>query len=174
MERRIWFERSFELGTSADAMPELLERLRGTPLRLEERVGSLAPERLALRPGGAWSIAEHAGHLADLEPLWFGRLQDLLAGATTLRPTDLKNTATWDAGHNTRPVQEILAEFRERRERLVLRLEELADDDLHTTSLHPRLRKPMSIPDLCFFVAEHDDHHLATISELRGAPGSMS
>jgi len=25
----------------------------------------------------------------------------------------------------------------------------------------------MSVVDLCFFVAEHDDHHLHTIDELR-------
>jgi hypothetical protein len=25
----------------------------------------------------------------------------------------------------------------------------------------------MSVVDLCFFVAEHDDHHLRTIAELR-------
>jgi hypothetical protein len=25
----------------------------------------------------------------------------------------------------------------------------------------------MSVVDLCFFVAEHDDHHLRTIAELK-------
>ena len=41
--------------------------------------------------------------------------------------------------------------------------------ELARTSLHPRLRQPMSVVDLCFFVAEHDDHHLRTIDELRSA-----
>jgi len=27
----------------------------------------------------------------------------------------------------------------------------------------------MTVVDLCFFVAEHDDHHLAAITELREA-----
>ena len=39
--------------------------------------------------------------------------------------------------------------------------------DLARTALHPRLRQPMSVTDLCFFVAEHDDHHLQTIEELK-------
>jgi hypothetical protein len=32
--------------------------------------------------------------------------------------------------------------------------------------LHPRLNQPMRVVDLLFFVAEHDDYHLARISEL--------
>jgi hypothetical protein len=32
--------------------------------------------------------------------------------------------------------------------------------------LHPRLRTPMRLVDHLYFVAEHDDHHLARIWEL--------
>ncbi len=59
----------------------------------------------------------------------------------------------------------LLRRFRDRREDLVARLEGLDDDVLTRTALHPRLRQPMSAVDLCFFVAEHDDHHLAAITE---------
>jgi hypothetical protein len=31
------------------------------------------------------------------------------------------------------------------------------------TLLHPRLKMPMRLVDHLFFVAEHDDHHLAII-----------
>lgn len=41
------FERSFELGLPVESAPELLERLRDTPARLEERVRDLPPARLA-------------------------------------------------------------------------------------------------------------------------------
>jgi hypothetical protein len=41
--------------------------------------------------------------------------------------------------------------------------------ELARTSLHPRLQQPMSVVDLCFFVAEHDDNHLRTIEELKSA-----
>jgi|GEM_PF-4393916 len=36
------------------------------------------------------------------------------------------------------------------------------------TALHPRLKTPMRIVDLAYFVAEHDDHHLSRIRELVG------
>ena len=54
----------------------------------------------------------------------------------------------------------------------VLVFRELPPDQLARTALHPRLRQPMSVVDLCFFVAEHDDHHLRTIKELRVAGAS--
>ena len=34
------------------------------------------------------------------------------------------------------------------------------------TSLHPRLKQPMRLADHLYFVAEHDDHHVAKIWEL--------
>jgi hypothetical protein len=34
------------------------------------------------------------------------------------------------------------------------------------SSLHPRLQQPMRLIDHALFVAEHDDHHLARITEL--------
>jgi hypothetical protein len=34
---RRWFDRKFELGLPPEAIPEIIERLRGTPARLEER-----------------------------------------------------------------------------------------------------------------------------------------
>jgi uncharacterized damage-inducible protein DinB len=151
----------------ATAQPELVERLRGTPARLEERTSGLMAEVITRRPGEAWSIAEHAGHLADLEPLWLGRVDDLLAGEERLRPADLQNRATWEANHNARPLAEILAEFRRRRASLIERLEGLSETELRASALHPRLEQLMTIVDLCFFVAEHDDHHLTTIRALR-------
>lgn len=167
MSRREWFSRVFELGMPVEAQPDLIERLRGTPARLEERVSGLAEAQWSQRPGTRWSIAEQAGHLGDLEGLWYGRIDDLLAGREVLREADLENQATWNAQHNDRPIAATCAAFRERRVRLIEKLEGLSGHDLQSTALHPRLRQPMTIVDLSFFVAEHDDHHLAAISALR-------
>lgn len=167
--RRKWFEREFPRGLGADVLPELVERLRGTPGRLAERVSTVSPEPLTWRRAEGWSIQEHAGHLLELESLWLGRLDDLSEGRTHLRPADLTNRATWDADYNQRPVRTVVAAFEEKRAELVARVEAMTGDELAATALHPRLEQPMSAVDLCFFVAEHDDHHLATITELRRA-----
>jgi len=109
------------------------------------------------------------GHLADLEPLWLGRVEDLAEGQKELRPADLENTATWAANHNEAPTLSVLERFRDWRAKLVDRLESLDESELKATALHPRLRQPMTVVDLCLFVAEHDDHHLATVSWLIGS-----
>ena len=164
---RRWFDRKFELGLGAEAAPELLERLRLTPKRLADAVRGLPPEVLTRKPEGKWSIQENAGHLFDLESLWELRLDDYDAGATELHAADLENRKTHEAAHNDRPISEILADFNAARGRILDRLARMTPADLARTALHPRLRQPMSVTDLCFFVAEHDDHHLRTIEELK-------
>ena len=83
-----------------------------------------------------------------------------------MQPADLQNRRTHEARHNEKPIDVVLAVFREARMRMVQRLESLPDSALTTTALHPRLAQPMTIVDLSFFVAEHDDHHLARITQL--------
>jgi uncharacterized damage-inducible protein DinB len=166
---RRWFDRKFELGLGPEAAPELLERLKRTPERLADAVRGLPPEVLTRRLDGKWSIQENAGHLLDLETLWDQRLDDYNAGAPELHPADLENRKTHEAAHNDRPMADILADLSSIRLRIVERLTRMSPAELARTALHPRLRQPMSVVDLCFFVAEHDDHHLRTIDELKSA-----
>jgi uncharacterized damage-inducible protein DinB len=164
---RRWFDRKFELGLAPDSAAQLIERLRGTPQRLEDAVRGLSSEVLTRKREGKWSIQENAGHLLDLESLWDQRLDDYDAGTRDLHPADLENRKTHEAAHNDRPISEILAEFSSVRGRIVERLAGMNSEELSRTALHPRLQQPMSVVDLCFFVAEHDDHHLRTIEELK-------
>jgi uncharacterized damage-inducible protein DinB len=113
-----------------------------------------------------WSVQEHAGHLLDLEPLWLARVDDYVAASDQLTATDLKNRKTDEANHNARSVEEILTEFRPAREKLLKRVDELEASLFARVIPHPRLRVPMRLVDHLYFVAEHDDHHLARISEL--------
>lgn len=168
---RRWFDRRFDLGLSPEALPDIVERLRGTPARLDERVGDLPKALLVSQPNGAWSIQENVGHLLDLEPLWAGRVQDLVEGLDELREADLENRKTHDAGHNDRDIADLLRAFRHQRTAMVSAIEAFEEKAVPRTALHPRLRQPMSVVDLAFFVAEHDDHHLARITEIMNDPG---
>jgi uncharacterized damage-inducible protein DinB len=166
MKRTEWFNRQFPLIEDNGVLPSIIERLSGTPARLEEVISKQASAALTEKQGDKWSIQEQAGHLADMEPLWLGRLEDLLNGAAELRVADLSNQRTHNANHNATPVNTILRSFRQQRELFVSRLSALTDEQLLHTALHPRLRTPMRMIDLAYFVAEHDDHHLASIREL--------
>ena len=162
-----WTDRTFQFTMPVELFPTVAERLRGTPARLEEKVRSLSPAVLTRRDGEAWSMQEHLGHLLDLDELHLGRLDDYLAGAESLRAADMQNKKTHDADHNRREVKHLLQDFRRERRRLVERIESFSLDQLKRSAVHPRLRLPMRAFDMAWFVAEHDDHHLARMTELQ-------
>ncbi len=158
-----WFERKFDFSFPVQLYPELCMRLRGTPARLEELVHGCPPELMVRAQQGKWSAQEHAGHLLDLESLWMARVEDYVAGSSALTPADLSNRGTFEAAHNTRPLEKILADFRRARFELVKRVEALDRALFERVLPHPRMKVPMRLVDHLFFVAEHDDHHLAII-----------
>lgn len=163
-----WFERKFAFDLGLENFPLIVERLRGTPVRLEDRIKGVTKEKLTERMDGRWSIQENIGHLLTAEPLWLGRVEDLLSGTKELRPADLSNKSTDDSDYNSRPIGEILSAFRTARSGLVYLLDGLSEEQVLRSALHPRLKKPMRTLDLAYFVAEHDDHHLARITNMLG------
>src|SRR3984885_5045821 len=165
----VWFERKFDFSFPVQLHPNLCARLRGTPARLEEVLGSCSDSVLISKAQDKWSAQEHAGHLLDLEPLWLARVEDYVAASDQLTVTDLTNRKTDDANHNARPLQQILAEFRAARGKLLKGVDELNPSLFARTIPHPRLKTPMRLIDHLYFVAEHDDHHLARIWELVNA-----
>ena len=87
MKQANWFDRKFEFSSNENTMPSLIERLDGTPIKLK-KTSSIDPSLHKIKLAEKWSILEHLGHLSDLEPLWQGRLEDILNGKEELRPTD--------------------------------------------------------------------------------------
>lgn len=162
-----WIERTFRFDFPTSKWPDLLERVRGTPARLQDRLSGLPAEWLTRLPeGGGWSIQQNVGHLLDLGYLAKTRIQQILAGETVLIAADMTNRATQAADHNTRDITGLLADFRADRAELVVQFESLRDEDWAKSGLHPRLQQPMRIVDIAYFDAEHDDYHLGRIGEL--------
>lgn len=161
-----WTDRKFEFNFPVELYPEMIERVRGTPARLEERVKAVDESLRVKRDGERWSIQENAGHLLDLESLVAGRLDEYLAGSSILHAADMTNRKTFEADHNHVSMASILSGFRARRIDLVARLDKLELQTFRAVAHHPRLNVPMRMVDMLFFQAEHDDYHLARISEL--------
>lgn len=167
VQRIAWFTREFSFDLLPLWMyPNVVERVRGTPARLEDLTRSLPRETLTRRDGDKWSIQEHAGHLLDLERLGMNRLDDFEAGRETLHAADVENRKTHEADHNSNSIENILTRFRAERMEFVRRLDEYDEAFVQKTAIHPRLKMKIRVLDLAFFIAEHDDHHLARISEL--------
>jgi hypothetical protein len=94
------------------------------------------------------------------------RVEDFAQSREVLTAADLQNRKTHEARHNEREFAELLSQFRRERTEFVRRLGAFDDETAGRTALHPRIKLPMRVVDFAFFVAEHDDHHLAAISEL--------
>jgi SAM-dependent methyltransferase/uncharacterized damage-inducible protein DinB len=164
--RQAWFDRSFNFKDTAMTFSGLIERLRDAPMRLSRKTKGLPSDVLTRQEDRKWSIQEHAGHLLDLENLWIGRVDDIISGQETMRSADLTNQKTFDANHNTSKLEIILDAFDSARSAFVAACEASKAAAEKAFTKHPRLGTPMRLIDLMYFVAEHDDHHLASISQI--------
>ena len=161
-----WFDRRFDLGFGMDRWAAIYEQLKGAPQRLQLAVDALPEELLEKKPGGKWSIKEHAGHLSVMEPLWRIRFEDICAGRPEMTVADLNNAATTGGGFNAVGMEELIRRFSREREASLQLLDGIDAPDGEKTSLHPRLKQPMRVIDLAYFVAEHDDHHILKMTEM--------
>jgi uncharacterized damage-inducible protein DinB len=159
-----WIDRRFDYIPPAGEYPVIVERLRGTPSRVAERIRFVPATVLTRRSGEGWTIQEQIGHLLDIEALWSLRVDEFLRGAKELTAADMTNRRTHEAGHNERSIHSLVAEFTVARGQMVARLAAATNPEI--TSFHPRLQRPMRLIDFCFFMAEHDDHHLAIVTRL--------
>jgi len=94
-------------------------------------------------PGTCWASFSDG-------PLWLARVDDYTAGSEQMTAADLQNGKTDEANYNSRPLEQILSEFRSAREKLLKRVEEL-DSSLFSRAIpHPRLKTPMRLVDHLF------------------------
>lgn len=161
-----WTDRKFEFNLPVSLFPTIVSRIAGVPARLEEIATALTPEQLTTRTDDAWSVQEHIGHLLDLEELHHRRFDEYMQNIEKLTPADMTNKKTYDAGHNSKNIQDILKKFREVRREYVKKLDSINEETAARTALHPRLNQPMRLIDNIFFAAEHDDHHIAIIRRI--------
>ena len=161
-----WFERKFDFNFPVGLFPVIIERLEGALLRIAAMTKNKSEELLTRKPNGEWSAKEQVGHLYDLEELWYGRTVDFLSGEEMLRAADLRNTKTHEAHHNKKEIGKLVELFSSARIKLIDKIKDADEAIASLSALHPRLQTPMRLIDHLFFIAEHDDHHLAKIGML--------
>lgn len=164
-----WFERRFNFDFPVTNFPVIFSRLEGTLFRLSAILATADDDYSSYNADG-WSVKEHVGHLNDLEDLWWRRLQDFLDRKELLSPADLTNTKTHEADHNQKTLEQLMQQFSVERQRTLETIYTFDRGTLGLTSVHPRLQQPMRLIDSLYFMAEHDDHHIAAISALLRKP----
>lgn len=156
-----WFERNLKFGYPPEMLPFFLERLHGTTLRLEHKINGLSEELLSGKPDGKWSVKETIGHLSEVDAIANKRIDEMVAGVEVMSPAVFE-----PQDYNPWPLEKVMQQFRTNRHANIDKYRSLRAMDLTRSSLHPRLKVPMTPVDLAWFDAEHDDHHLVGIQEL--------
>ena len=62
MTKWLWIDRKFNFDFPPSTLLDILERLRGTPARIEEMVRGLDSDTLTYHDGQGWSIQEYEAH----------------------------------------------------------------------------------------------------------------
>jgi len=160
-ERIPWFDRKFSFGLAPEMLSVLLERLDGTVLRLEHKVKGASDKLLSEKFDGKWSVKQNIGHLAEVDQVNSRRIDEILQGVKIMSPAVFE-----PQDYNPWPVARVIAFFNDTRQSNIRKYAALSAAEKKMASIHPRLKVKMNPVDLAFFDAEHDDHHLLTISDI--------
>lgn len=167
IKRQSWVDHTFQLGIDIGWTQNILSRVQDTSLRLEYHCKTLNDVQLSQRINNAWSIKEHIGHLTDLEELWSKRFQEFKEKHLELIMADMSNQKTAASNHNQHSLATLLDNFRTERKKLLSVYLALDEESQNHQIMHPRIKTLMRPVDLLFFIAEHDDHHITSISALK-------
>ena len=161
-----WFDRKFLPIDDNGIFPCIIERLQYTPIRIKYKIEGFPKYVLNVFWEDKWSIKKEIGHLIDLEPLWHERMFQIIKGEPNLKIADTTNRKTHETDYDSRAIDSLIIDFAEERQKMLDLLKNIKPADLENVAIHPRLGTPMRLIDLAFFVAEHDDHHLARMTYL--------
>jgi hypothetical protein len=156
-----WFDRKFRFGLPKEMLPYFLERLEGTPARINNKITAVNDFILSEKYGGKWSIKQHIGHLAEIDLVANRRIDEIVSGMAELSPAvfEPQDYSLWS-------LDDVLDYFQNIRSGNISKYAGLGEEDLSKASIHPRLKTLMTVVDLAWFDAEHDDHHLVAITEI--------
>ena len=145
----------------------VISSLENAPKIIVPLVREIPGEYLQRRPKpGKWSAHEHACHLAEVHPLFFLRLDQMLSESRPrIRPYDPdRDMASQDALLQL-DLDQALNQFESDRNRLVDKLKRLSEADWQRTADHPEYTH-YSIFIMFRHLALHDLLHAYRIEEL--------
>ena len=166
---RPWFERRFSFEHLGEPdFPFLLERLRGAPARVEDKTRRARRASVLTRTAGR-RLVDPGARRPPRRP---GRAARRARSTTTARarpccarPTcrtagpTRRATTSGRSPSSTRPSAPCARALRGAARGAGSRARP-------GSAIHPRLQQPMRLVDMLYFTAEHDDHHLAQMTEL--------
>jgi hypothetical protein len=150
---------------SPDALPAL-PVLEQTPIIIEKIVWATTDEQMHWKPApDRWSISEVLAHLADLEVVFRGRIQQMLDQKNPSLEAHDQNAAYAAGKYSGGKAREHLKQFCHERDRSLSFLRYLSAGNVSRTGQHSELGT-ITIGQLLNEWAFHDLGHIRQITEL--------
>lgn len=141
-------------------------RLKTQHLAIAEIVKNVDEQRLNHQPEpGKWSIKDNIAHLVSYQPVFIGRIYQILKGDT---PTFAAYRADDEPDFlhaRELPLTELLSKLNGNRRQILELITNLPDDDLLLKGTHLKYGT-LTITEWTEFFLLHEAHHLFTIFKL--------
>lgn len=151
-----------------DAFVAHIEQLRAFPAQLQAVVASLNDMQLRFKPVNEWSIIENIGHLIDIDELYVGRVDRILAEERPAFPRFEPDPIVAAKGYQQMDGQALLQQFMVTRQATIDGLSTIEPDELGRAGIHA-VYGEMTLQRLVEQLANHDQKHLVQIHETISA-----
>jgi len=146
--------------------PALVCRLKTQHLAVDEIVKHIDEQRLNHQPEpGKWSIRDNIAHLVSYQPVFIGRVHQMLKGDTpTFNAYRADDEADFIEARGL-SLNDMLSKLNGNRRQILELITNLPDDQLSLKGTHPKYGTLM-ITEWTEFFLLHEAHHLFTMFRL--------
>jgi uncharacterized damage-inducible protein DinB len=147
----------------------LVCRLKTQHLAVAEIIKNLDEQRLTQQPEpGKWSIKDNIAHLVSYQPVFIGRVHQMLKGDKPIFSAyraddegDFIEARGW-------PLEDLLSKLNGNRRQILELITNLPDDQLLLKGIHPKYGT-LTITEWAEFFLLHEAHHLFTMFRLKAS-----
>lgn len=151
-----------------DVFAAHIETLRAFPAQLQRIVTSLNDDQLHFKPANEWSVIENIGHLIDIDELYVGRVDRILAEERPEFPRFEPDPIVATKGYQQMNGHALLEQFIATRQATIDGLSTIEPDELHRAGVHA-VYGEMTLHRLVEQLVNHDQKHLVQIHETLAA-----
>lgn len=145
-----------------------VRRLVEFPQHLSHIIGALTDAQLSFKPANEWSVIENIGHLIDIDELYVGRVDRILAEERPEFPRFDPDPIVATKGYQQMNGHTLLQQFIATRQATIDGLSTIEPDELDRAGVHA-VYGEMTLRRLVEQLANHDQKHLVQIHETLAA-----
>lgn len=139
------------------------------PLQLSRTVHELPDAQVRLKPANQWSIAEHIGHLIDIDRLYLQRIELILAQEHQPFALFSIDAIHQQRNYQTRPIAELIAVLTETHSHIVHIIQGLTTVQMMRIGLDSYFRT-ITLARLIEVLVNHQDEHYHHICKIADYP----